>query len=56
VDKTEFIRTDHLGIEPLGQHVGGEPVIAVAVGGEDVGESLASGLDPLADRVGLLSG
>ena len=42
--------------EPFGQQPGGEPVIAVAVGDEDVGEVPALGGDPVAERARLVFG
>ena len=47
-------RGDDAGPEPLGQQAGGEPVIAVAVGDEDVGEVPALAGDPVAERARLL--
>jgi hypothetical protein len=38
------------------QQVGAEPVIAVPVGGVDVGQSLAEAFDPVADARHLLAG
>ena len=44
---------DDTGPEPVGQQPGGEPVIAVAVGDEDVRQVPALALDPVADRTRL---
>ena len=47
-------RGDDACPEPFGQQPGGEPVIAVAVGDEDVGEVPALAGDPVAERARLI--
>ena len=47
-------RGDDARPEPLGQHPGGEPVIAMAVGDEDVGDVAPLRGDPVADQVRLV--
>jgi hypothetical protein len=42
--------------EPPDQPVGAEPMVAVPVGGVDVGQPLAGSLDPVAHPVDLLEG
>jgi hypothetical protein len=39
-------RGDDRRVEPIGEDTGGEPVIPVAVGGDDMGHVLPAGLDP----------
>lgn len=47
-------RGDDAGPEPFGQKSGGEPVIAVSVGDEDVSEVPAPGGDPVAEHARLI--
>jgi hypothetical protein len=45
---------DDTGAEPFGEQPGGEPVIAVAVGDEDVSQVPALPGDPVAERTRLV--
>jgi hypothetical protein len=47
-------RGDNACLEPLRQQSGGEPVIAVAVGDEDVSDVPALSGDPVAERTRLI--
>jgi hypothetical protein len=42
-------RGDDRRVKPVGEDAGGEPVIPVAMGGDDMGQVLPAGLDPVTD-------